>query len=100
MVEDRSHDNYRPSADLSEAVSQVENYINEIEASRDGILRRDGLDMLKPRGTVVIGADLNSDEREGLRVYNSFLNRIDVVTYSELARKGERLVEAYQTKLD
>lgn len=100
MVEDQSHDNYRPSADLSEAVSQVENYISEIEASRDGILRRDGLDVLKPRGTVVIGTDLDSDEREGLRVYNSFLNRIDVVTYSELARKGERLVEAHQTKLD
>lgn len=100
MVEDTSHDNYRPSADLSEAVSQVENYIKEIEANHGEILRRDELDLLKPRGTVVIGAGLDSDEREGLRVYNSFLNRISIVTYGELARKGERLVEAYQTKLD
>lgn len=100
MVKDRSHNSYRPSAKLSEAVSQVENYIREIEASHGDILRRDGLDILKPRGTVVIGSNLNPDEREGLRVHNSFLNRIDVVTYSELARKGERLANTYQTKLD
>lgn len=100
MVEDSSHDTYRPSAKLSEAVSQVQHYIKEIEASHSEILRRDGLDVLKPRGTVVIGADLDPDEREGLRVYNSFLTRIDVVTYSELARKGDRLIQAYQTKLD
>ncbi|MFB9823723.1 Shedu anti-phage system protein SduA domain-containing protein [Halobaculum roseum] len=96
MIEDRSHDNFAPSSKVSKAVTQVQSYIAEIEASRDEILRRDKMDILKPRGTVVIGSDISEDEREGLRLYNSFLNQVDVVTYSEVARKGERLIEHYE----
>ena len=97
MNYDSSHDCYYASADLSKAVSQVENYIKEIEANHGEILRRDGLDVLKPRGTVVIGSNLTSEEREGLRVFNSNLSRIRVITFSEIVSMGERLIEVYNT---
>lgn len=96
MVEDTDHDTYKASSKLSEAVAQVENYIKEIEANHGEILRRDGVDMLKPRGNIVIGANLDPEEREGLRIHNTFLNNIRVMTYTELAQMGERLVEVYE----
>lgn len=92
---DASHDTYYASADLSKAVSQVENYIKEIDASRDEIFRRDKMDVLKPRGTVVIGSNLSTEEREGLQVFNSYLNRVRVMTYSEIVSMGERLIDMY-----
>lgn len=100
MVQDSSHDTYYASSDLSKAVSQVENYIKEIENARDEILRRDGLDILKPRGCVVIGSNLTDEEAEGLQIYNSYLNRIRVLTYDNLVSMGERLVDLYQSSND
>ncbi|WP_160165589.1 Shedu anti-phage system protein SduA domain-containing protein [Natronobacterium lacisalsi] len=100
MNYDSSHDTYYPSHRLSKAVAQTENYIKEIEANHGDILRRDGLDLLKPRGTIVIGSDLGSDEKEGLRVFNSYLNRVRVRTYTDIASMGERLLEMYDENSD
>lgn len=100
MVEDSSHDNYYASSELSKSVSQVENYINHIDKSHDEILARDSLNVLRPRGNIVIGSDLSNDEREGLRIYNNHLSRIRVLTYDEMVEMGYRLCNIYDSNSD
>lgn len=95
MLKDSSHDTFYASSELSKAVSQTQNYLKEIELNHGDILRRNEMDMLKPRGTVVIGRNLNSEQREGLRVSNSYLNRIRAVTYDEIISMGQRLIDMY-----
>lgn len=92
---DNSHDCHYASSRLSKSISQTENYIKEIEANQSDILRRDDMNILKPRGTIVIGADLTLDEQEGLRIFNSYLNQIRVITYTEIVSMGKRLIEMY-----
>lgn len=96
LIEDGSHDTYRASSELSSAIAQLENYIYRIEQSQGNILVRDGLNMVKPRGKIVIGDQLSSEERESLRVMNSHLSRITVYTFSDIAELGQRVVERYE----
>ncbi|WP_458190935.1 Shedu immune nuclease family protein [Haladaptatus sp. NG-WS-4] len=95
LVEDGSHDTYKASAELSSAIAQVQNYIYRIEQAQGNILMRDGMNMVKPRGIIVIGDDLSSDERESLRVMNSHLNRITIHTFSDITKIGQRIVDRY-----
>lgn len=92
---DSSHDSYYPTSELNKAVAQVENYLKHIDSERPEILSRDGIDLMKPRGVIVIGKELSQDKREYLRIMNSHLNRIRVLTYSDLVRFGERTIELY-----
>lgn len=93
LIEDPSHNGYKPSAKLSEATSQIETYIKEIEEERSDILRHEKIDMLKPRGYIVIGNSLSEEKKEYLRTHNSFMNRIRVLTYSDLIGIAERTIE-------
>jgi len=49
--------------------------------------------MLKPRGYIVIGNSLSEEKKEYLRTHNSFMNRIRVLTYSDLIGIAERTIE-------
>lgn len=98
LKKDESHDNFYPSDRLSKAIRQTQNYIHQIEAEQSNILRRTDLEMLKPRGIIVIGNEIDEDKREDLRIINSHLNRIEVLTYSDLRSVGERLIENYNDK--
>jgi hypothetical protein len=95
VEKDRSHDTYYPSSKLSKAVGQVSNYLKYIDNEYPNILSRDGLDMIRPRGNIIIGSDLSEDEIEGLRVYNNHLNRIRVITYDQVVKMGNRLIDVY-----
>lgn len=95
LVRDDSHDTYRPSAELSKAVAQVANYLQEIDWNHDDILRRDRMNMIRPRGIIVIGSELSEPQNEALRVYNNHLSRIRVMTYDEILEMGTRIIEIH-----
>jgi len=96
LVEDGSHDTHRASSQLSSAIAQLENYIYRIEQSQGTIALRDDLNMVKPRGKIVLGDRLSAEERESLRVMNSHLNRITIYTFSDIAEIGQRIVDRYE----
>jgi hypothetical protein len=95
VIKDRSHDTYYASSELSKAIAQTENYIKEIETNYNNILRLDDMNILKPKGTIVIGSNLDGEKREGLRILNSHLNQIRIVTYTEIVSMGKRLIKTY-----
>lgn len=96
FVED--HNTLIPSAEVHRAMNQAATYIGEIEARRDNYARRYGFDPFKLRAKVVIGYISKQQpneptRREALRRYNSHLHSIEVVTYDELDRIAEQVVE-------
>lgn len=95
---DDSHDMYYPSDKLNRATAQLQNYMRKSEKKETHILDEHDVRPLKPRGTVVIGSDLNDDEREGLRVINSHLNNIEIITYNDLAERGQQMLQFYDQK--
>lgn len=85
---------YSPSAELSGAVMQILNY-------RDSLVRKFDLDApvktFSPRCTVLIGdysEQLNSDDRRrSFEMYRSSLNGVSIVTYDEMFKQLEKILE-------
>lgn len=93
---DASHDNWVPKAGLTEAIVQLQNYIQKSERLQEYIENEQGVQVLKPRGTVVIGSDLAQEQRDGLRIIESHLTRVNIVTFTDLLERGRRMEEFYQ----
>jgi len=85
-----------PTADVHDAIVQVENYLRTLDERRDELLEEQGIDTRRASGIVVIGhprfqpgygeAEIN----ETLRSHASHLARVDVMTYKELIDSAER----------
>jgi hypothetical protein len=93
---DDSHEMYYPSGKLNRATAQLQNYMRKAEKKETHILDEHDVRPLKPRGTVVIGADLNEEEREGVRVISSHLNNIEIITYTDLVKRGRQMLNFYE----
>jgi hypothetical protein len=95
----RDHDEWIVTADVNDAVNQAAHYIAFIELDRASIFKRFGVDLHKIKAKVLIGniTDGETDEpekREALRTYNSHLHRIEVITYDQLVRIADCVVNA------
>jgi len=104
IQESRSHRGaYRWSSEANEAIGQVVNYLYEMElhqleiAKKISQLRRFSFTTLKPRAFILIGqsVDWGLEKREALRKMNFSLHGIEVLTYSELHNRGEKLIKMY-----
>ena len=81
---DRSHKTLFAGAELSKVTAQVQNYLEHLDRSRDGILANDGVDVTKTRALIIVGLDGELDQQQALRRYNSHLHRIEVITFDGL----------------
>lgn len=104
IKEDRSHPGaYCWSAEANEAIGQVVNYLHEIELHQLEIaqkLKQEHslkLSTIKPRAFILIGkSDLWEEiERDAFRKLNHSLHGIEVLTYTDLLRRGENLIKVY-----
>jgi len=98
LLHDKSHDAYYPSSQLSVALGQAMGYIEEIERNRDSIVSKDGYDTLKIRARLIIGRNGSMDVQRGLRNLNAHLHRIEVITFDQLLRIGERVLNVFENE--
>ena len=109
--EDGSRPNaYMWSNDTNRAIGQVVNYMHQMDLhqlelsqviSREYAARfNTSLTALKPRAFILIGTEneWTDSHREAHRRLNSSLHGIEVVTYSELLRRGRKLIDMYADK--
>ena len=88
------------SNEVNAAVNQAAHYISDIEkGQRDTEAMYSPSPLFKLQAVVIIGTidDAHPNhkaKRDSVRMYNSHLNRIRVVTYDELLRIGEQIVHA------
>ncbi len=95
FVYDTSHDSYYPSSKLSAVMGQVVRYITEIERNRDAILSKDKCDTLKIRARIIVGRDGNPQLQEALHNFNSHLYRIEIITFDQLLRIADRVINVF-----
>jgi hypothetical protein len=95
---------YRWSGEANEAIGQAIQYVSEIEKNQYQIAERIrnnyglALSTIKPRALILIGQSTvwGVSERTALRKLNNTLNGIDVMTYTDLLQRGERLVKMFR----
>lgn len=97
---DESHDSYYPSAGLNKVVGQVIKYLKEMDADSHRIRSKDSEDPLKIRARIIIGRDHDAIHQEALRSYNGHLHRIEILTYDQLLRIGNRVLDVFEEKLN
>lgn len=108
IVPDTSHKgSYVWSPEANKAIGQCINYLYEMEIHQleltNKIKKKYDVEMsfVKPRAFIVIGSDktLSSiEEQEAFRKLNYSLHGIDVITYSDLKRRGEQMLRIYGYK--
>lgn len=96
---DTSHDSYYASSPLSKVTGQVMRYIEEIERQRDSILALDGEEVLKIRARIIIGRDGDRDHQKALRNLNAYLYQIEILTFDQLLRIGERVLNMFASEI-
>lgn len=94
LLKDRSRGNYFWATELSKAISQVENYIDEVSGLRDKVRNeikdKYGIELrvVRPRGVILAGntEQFGCDKKicDDFRLLNQGLKNISVVTYDEL----------------
>ncbi|MFH1633122.1 MAG: Shedu anti-phage system protein SduA domain-containing protein [Chloroflexota bacterium] len=97
---DSSHDNHYPSAQLSKTIGQVMRYIEEVERNRDSIVARDGYDPLKIRARIILGRDHDEMHQKALHNLNAHLIQIEIVTFDQLVKIGERVLGVFKDTLE
>ena len=98
FLKDSSHDSYYPSSKLSPVIGQVTRYIEEVERNRASILVTDDVDTLKIRARVIVGRDGSTEHQAALRNFNAHLYRIEIITYDQLIKIAERVLNVFNPK--
>ena len=93
MKHDRSRNNYYWDTELSKAISQVENYLHQVQRNSDGLIndihRNKGIEVsiVRPRGYIIAGMRsllTNPKMLDDFRILNESLKNIDVIFYDDL----------------
>jgi Domain of unknown function (DUF4263) len=94
----QDHGKWIVSGEVNTAVNQAAHYIAEIERIRPAIFQKYEVDLYKLKAKVLLGFvdddDDKGDKCEALRMYNSHLHRIEVITYDQLIRISENVIAA------
>lgn len=95
---DNSRNCYYPSKDLSQVIGQAVHYIRVMEDHRAILKEDDDLEVLKPRVKVVIGRSigLEHNEKKALRLLNSSLHGIEIITYDEIMNRANKIISIYE----
>ncbi len=102
LLHDQSHNSFYPSSDLGKALAQAMHYIQVIEDHRLQLEKLSNIPVLRPSVTIVMGRSRNWNDpmRRHLRILNSSLVNIKVLTYDHLLAMGQSLLSLYSPAED
>lgn len=94
----KDHDNLIPHQDLIKAITQVQNYILELEKEMDSLKtqkRLNGTAIVKPRATLIYGRsnDWGDDEKQAFRILNAGYRDLSILTYDHVLARAKRSLQ-------
>jgi len=97
---DSSHKSYFPSTDLSKVIGQCLHYLGILDIYKTALETTRKIKVVKPRIKIITGRTdkFNDDEYKALRMLNSNLNHIQIISYDYLLKSGENIVAYYDKK--
>ncbi|MGI9528025.1 MAG: Shedu anti-phage system protein SduA domain-containing protein [Weeksellaceae bacterium] len=95
---DRSHDCYYPHPDLSIVIGQSLFYLQKLIEYKHNLESEYGLKIIMPRIKIIVGrnSNCNDKERDCLRMLNSNLQSIQIITYDDLLTFGNILLKSHE----
>lgn len=99
---DKSRNNYYWHSDLAKAISQVENYLHQVQANSHSLIleikAKKGFDVsiVRPRGYIIAGMRKqleNQKMEDDFRILNDGLKDVDVIFYDDLLSNLESFVK-------
>lgn len=102
---DPSRKNYHADTEVSRAVIQVENYIENISANKDAVRSyildnfKLNLKVVRPRGIILAGTTTgfqSQKERDDFRLLAHGLKNVTIVTYDELLTRLNNYIEVLE----
>jgi hypothetical protein len=95
---DDSHSCYYPHNDLSIVLGQSLFYLQKLSEYKLNLEKEYKTKVLMPRVKIIIGISNDFDEAQFhcLRMVNSGLNSIQIISYSDLVKFGQMLINAYE----
>lgn len=73
-------------------IAQVQNYLADLDGTRDLMLRKFEIDAYKATARIVIGRDGNDAQMEALKRTNAHLHRVEIITFDGLVRIARRVL--------
>lgn len=91
---DVSHKSYYPSTDLSKVIGQCLFYLQKLDDFKLILEKEHKVKILRPRIKIIAGRtkDFNYEQYNALRMLNSNLNNIEIVSYDYLLNCGEKMI--------
>ena len=90
LFRQKTKNRYQPRPKLSEAIGQVFKYLHICDTTPEI------KDLIKPKAFIVIGNE-NTDDPDERRIFSSFLNNVEVLTFSDLLARGTKLLDYIDT---
>ena len=95
LNEDKSHTSYYPAADLAKALGQCSHYLKKMDNYKLQLQDEYKARVLRPRIKLIIGRtdEYTDDQYEALRMLNSNLNNIQIISYDYLLSCGQYILD-------
>ena len=91
---DKSHKSYYPSPDLSKVIGQCLYYLQKMDDYKLPLEKEYDVKILRPRIKIIAGRTnkFNKNQFEALRMLNSNLNHIQIISYDYLLSCGNKMI--------
>lgn len=95
---DDNHKSYYASPDLSETIGQCLLYLQKMDEYKSILEKEHKVKILSPRIKIIAGrtSEFNDEQFEALRMLNSNLNHIQIISYDYLLNCGKKIISLYE----
>jgi hypothetical protein len=94
---DDSHKCFYPHTSLSQVIGQSLFYLQKLQDYKLNIEKEYEVKVIMPRVKIIIGRNINfkDEEKDSLRMLNSNLNSIQIITYDDLVQFGKLILASF-----
>lgn len=95
---DPNHKSYYPSPDLSAVIGQCLFYLQKMDEYKLNLEKEYKARIIRPRVKIILGRtnEFNPEQYEALRMLNSNLNHIQIISYDYLVSCANKMILNYQ----
>jgi hypothetical protein len=95
---DNSHSCYYPNPNLSQVIGQSLFYLQKLQDFKLNLEKEYKFKVIMPRIKIIIGKnnEFSEEENDCLRMLNSNLNAIQIITYDDLVKFGKLILNTFE----
>lgn len=95
---DDSHKCFYPHTSLSQVIGQSLFYLQKLQDYKLNVEKEYEVKVIMPRVKIIIGRNSNfkDEEKDSLRMLNSNLNSIQIITYDDLVQFGKLILASFE----